>query len=86
MATELARWQIAQGEEVTNLRHRSIAITDRFARQLFPLLNGQNDRRKLVGAASEFDRGLDLSAANSEPEFELNAALSFLAERCLLVQ
>ena len=86
MTTELARWQIAQGEGVTDLRHRSIAITDKFTRQLIPLLNGQNDRQNLVAAASEFDRGSDLSAANGEPEFELNATLSQLAERCLLVQ
>lgn len=86
MTTELARWQIDQGEEVTDLRHRSIAITDKFTRQLFPLLNGQNDRQNLVAAASEFDRGSDVSAANGKPEFKLNEALSQLAECCLLVQ
>ena len=86
MTTELARWQIAQGEEVTDLRHRNIAITDKFTRQLFPLLNGQNDRQNLVAAASEFDRGSGLSVENGEPEFKLNAVLSQLAECCLLVQ
>lgn len=86
MTTELARWQVGQGETVTDLRHRNVSVTDKFTRQLIPFLDGQTDRQNLMAAASEFDREPDRPAANGNPESELNAALFQLAERCLLVQ
>ena len=86
MTTELTRWQVGQGETVTDLRHRNVSITDKFTRQLIPFLDGQTDRQNLMAAASEFDREPDRPAANGNPESELNAALFQLAERCLLVQ
>ena len=86
MMTELARWQVGQGETVTDLRHRNVIVTDKFTRQLIPFLDGQTDRQNLMAAASEFDREPARLAANDNPESELNAALFRLAERCLLVQ
>ncbi len=86
MMTELARWQVGQGETVTDLRHRNVNVTDEFTRQLIPFLDGQSDRQNLIVAASEFNRDPDILVANCDPESELNAALFQLAERCLLVQ
>ena len=86
MMTELARWQVGQGETVTDLRHRNVTVTDKFTRQLIPFLDGQTDRQNLMAAASEFDREPDRPAIYDNPESELNAALFQLAERYLLVQ
>jgi len=86
MTTELARWQVGQGETVTDLRHRKVNVTDEFTRQLIPLLDGQSDRQNLMVAASEFNRDPDMLVANCDPESELNSAFFQLAERCLLVQ
>ena len=86
MTTELARWQVGQGETVTDLRHRNVSVTDKFTRQLIPILDGQTDRQNLITAASEFDREPDRPESDDNPEAELNAALFQLAERCLLVQ
>jgi len=86
MTTELARWQVGQGETVTDLRHRKVNVTDEFTRQLIPLLDGQSDRQNLMVAASEFNRDPDMLVANCDPESELNSTLFQLAERCLLVQ
>ena len=86
MTTELARWQVGQGETVTDLRHRNVSVTDKFTRQLIPFLDGQTDRQNLITAASEFDREPDRPAVDDNPESELNAALFQLAECCLLVQ
>ena len=86
MMTELARWQVGQGETVTDLRHRNVTVTDKFTRQLIPYLDGQTDRQNLMAAVSEFDREPDRPAVYDNLESELNAALFQLAERCLLVQ
>ena len=86
MAAALARWQITQGELVTDLRHRNVAITDSFTRQLLPLLDGETDRAALMAAVPGFARDIHPQVANDDAEALLDAALHQLAERCLLVQ
>ncbi len=86
MATALARWQVGQGVHVTDLRHRSVTITDLFTRQLLPLLDGKTDRVALLAAAAGFDHREQPMIANDDPETLLDAALHQLAQRCLLVQ
>jgi len=86
MATALARWQVQQGELVTDLRHRSVTITDAFTRQLLPHLDGQTDRVALMDAIAGFETSDPTLVANDDPETLLDAALHQLAERCLLVQ
>jgi len=86
MATALTRWQITQGALVTDLRHRSVSITDPFTRQLLPYLDGSREREALISIMGEFERDNSTDAANDDPETVLAAALHQLAERCLLVQ
>ncbi len=85
-STALARWQMRQGDRVTDQRHRSVTITDGFTRQLLPLLDGLTDRGMLMAAIAAFERGADTLVANDDSEATLDAALHQLAERCLLVQ
>ncbi|MBT3371199.1 MAG: methyltransferase domain-containing protein [Rhodospirillaceae bacterium] len=85
-ATALARWQTQQGDFVTDLRHRSVTITDSFTRQLLPLLDGETDRGALLASVAGFDDREHSQVANDDPETLLDAALHQLAERCLLVQ
>lgn len=47
MATQLARWQAAQGVDVTNLMMRSVAI-DPLQAALLPLVDGTRDRDALL--------------------------------------
>jgi len=86
MATALARRQVGQGVHVTDLRHRSVTITDLFTRLLLPLLDGKTDRAALLAAAAGFDGGEQALFANDDPETLLDGALHQLAQRCLLVQ
>jgi hypothetical protein len=86
MVTPLARVQIVTGEHVTDLRHRSVLITDSFTRQLIPHLDGQTDRADLLAAVAGFEISGRPQIANDDPEALLDAALHQLAERCLLVQ
>lgn len=86
MATALARWQIQQGEQVTDLRHRSVTITDIFTRQLLPLMDGQMDQGALMAALDGFETRDPALAANADPAVLLDAVLQQLAARCLLVQ
>lgn len=86
MVTALARWQMRQGDFVTDLRHRNVTITDISTRQLLPYLDGQTDRDGLLPRIAEsMDRDPAL-AANAEPAALLDAVLQQLAESCLLVQ
>lgn len=85
-ATALARWQMRQGDFVTDLRHRNVTITDPFTRQLLPLLDGQTERAALMAAIAGFDGYQAAQVANDDPETLLDAALHQLAERCLLVE
>ncbi len=86
MATALARWQIEQGDQVTDLRHRSVTITDISTRQLLPCMDGQTDRGALLAAIAGFETRDPALTANAEPEVLLDAVLQQLAERCLLVR
>ena len=86
MATALARWQAQQGELVTDLRHRSVTITDGFTRQLLPYLDGQVDRDGLMAIIAGFETKEPAQVANDDAEAVLDAALHQLAARCLLVQ
>ena len=85
-ATALARWQIQQGDLVTDLRHRNVTITDISTRQLLPYMDGRTDRGALLAAIAGFETRDPALAANAEPEALLDAVLQQLAERCLLVQ
>jgi len=85
-ATALARWQMRQGDFVTDLRHRNVTITDPFTRQLLPLLDGHTERAALMAAIAGFDGYQAAQVANDDPETLLDAALHQLAERCLLVE
>ncbi len=85
-ATALARSQIGQGELVTDLRHRSVTITDISTRQLLPLMDGRTDRSALLAAIAGFETRDPTLAADAAPEVLLDAVLQQLAERCLLVQ
>ncbi len=49
-ASRVARWQVAQREAVTNLRHETMRMVDPFARSLLALCDGQRDRRALAAA------------------------------------
>jgi SAM-dependent methyltransferase len=84
-ATALARWQIGQGELVTDLRHRSVTITDISTRQLLPHMDGQTGRNDLLAAIAGFEMRDPALAADAAPEDLLDAVLQQLAERCLLV-
>jgi len=86
LATQLARWQVRQGEMVTDQRHRNVSITDGLTRQLLPLLDGVNDRAMLQRAVMGFERDANTLVTNDDPLAALDAALHQLAERCLLVQ
>jgi SAM-dependent methyltransferase len=75
-ASRLARHQAAQGDLVTNLRHRSVRLEDDLARRLVTLLDGTRDRAALVAAM-----GPD---APGDVEATLERSLDGLARLALL--
>lgn len=62
----LARRQLVQGAEVTNLWHETVALDDAFAARLLPLLDGTRSRERLA---------LELRDAWNGPPGELAAAI-----------
>jgi len=58
LAAPVARWQSAQRETVTNLRHEAVRLVDPFARTLLSLCDGTRSRSDLARAiAGERDVG-----------------------------
>lgn len=61
-ASAVARWEAAQGGDVTTLHHRHVEVQDQFVRRLLALLDGTRDRtellRDLVAAFPETPREL----------------------------
>jgi len=58
LAAPVARWQSAQRETVTNLRHEAVRLVDPFARTLLSLCDGTRSRSDLARAiAGERDKG-----------------------------
>ena len=47
-ASALARWQLANGAVVTNMRHINVEVEDELGRQLLMLLDGTRNRETLL--------------------------------------
>jgi hypothetical protein len=76
-ASPLARYQAAEGDLVTNLRHRSVRLEDEPARRLVGLLDGTRDRAALAAELPP-DAGTDVGPA-------LERSLERLARLALLI-
>jgi SAM-dependent methyltransferase len=77
VASPLARWQAAQGADLTSLAYTTVRVEDPAARSLIALLDGKRDRVAIRAALSE-GAGVELSAE------DLEANLTELARLFLL--
>lgn len=91
-SSPLARWQIAQGDSVSNLRCEGIVIEDLLGRKLITLLDGTRDRQMLLDELTQYISSDDVEAPADVKEKIINDLpnaleenLKSLAERALLV-
>jgi len=71
VASPLARLQARSGDRVTTLLHMAVAIGDRNALQLLPLIDGTRDRAALVSAVRELGIQREPSRAAEFVDFAL---------------
>lgn len=77
VASRLARWQAAQGTDLTSLAYTTVRMEDPAARRLITLLDGTRDRHAIRAALSE-DVGVELSAEDLETNLTELARLFLL--------
>jgi hypothetical protein len=79
VASRLARWQAAQGPELTSLAYTTVRMEEPAARLLITLLDGTLDR---AGIRAELKARTDLELSDSDLDDNLNElARLFLMER-----
>ena len=74
LASPLARLQIARGESVSTLNHRTIEIADESERRILPLLDGTRSLSEIAGA-------LGLEESDVRDKLRSLASLSLLLEK-----
>lgn len=79
-ASPLARWQIARGPIVTNLRHINVEVEDELGRQLLALLDGTRNREAILADLHAIvGSGRALLRENDEPVHDPARARDLLA-------
>ena len=79
-ASPLARWQIARGTIVTNMRHINVEVEDELGRHLLALLDGTRNREKILDDLRAIvGSGRALLQENDEPVHDPDRAREILA-------
>jgi methyltransferase-like protein/trans-aconitate methyltransferase len=81
-ASRLARLQAAKGKLVTNLRHRSVYLTEELPRYVLTLLDGTRDRQALQRDIAEFKGSVESELRSPDA---LETILQGLARSCMLM-
>jgi|SRR5579863_6670587 len=78
-SSALARAQVRERSEVTNLRHASVEVQDEAARQLLALLDGTHNRRELLEQLRARGHSSEITAEQLEANLAKLANLALLA-------